>query len=382
MQTPICLVAVFSLVLCVSCASGQGGTTGTRDHPLWVTYAGDAAPGQHGDRAGADEKPGAGKHIVLVSGDEEYRSEEALPQLGKILALRHGFTCTVLFAIDPATGEIDPDNQQNIPGLDVLADADLLIIATRFRDLPDEQMRHIDAYLKSGKPLIGLRTATHAFALKSSETYKHYSNNAPGGGFGRVYLGEKWIAHHGKHGTQSTRGILSPQGVGHPIARGIERYSIWGPTDVYKVRLPLPEPCETIVFGMVLDGMERRSDGIAGPVNQPMMPVAWVQERGDGPDRRDGSDERDGRDQRNTVMPSRTFTTTMGAATDLVADGTRRMIVNAVYWVLEMEDQIPRGGTDVRLIGAYEPTPFGFGGFVKGKTPADHALTQDDLDDR
>lgn len=60
--------------------------------------------------------PGKGKHIVLISGDEEYRSEEGLPQLGKILSRHHGFKCTVLFAIDPATGTIDPNNGRNIPG--------------------------------------------------------------------------------------------------------------------------------------------------------------------------------------------------------------------------------------------------------------------------
>ena len=64
--------------------------------------------------------PGAGKHIVLVSGDEEYRSEEALPMMAKILSTHHGFDCTVLFAIDPETGEIDPEHQTNIPGLDAL----------------------------------------------------------------------------------------------------------------------------------------------------------------------------------------------------------------------------------------------------------------------
>src|SRR5207244_12500945 len=86
--------------------------------------------------------PGKGKHIVLISGDEEYRSEEALPQLGKILSRRHGFKCTVLFPIDPATGAINPD-VSNIPGTGALATADLMIIATRFRDLPDEQMQPI-----------------------------------------------------------------------------------------------------------------------------------------------------------------------------------------------------------------------------------------------
>src|SRR5450755_1610149 len=76
--------------------------------------------------------PGAGKHIVFISGDEEYRSEETLPQLAKILAKHHGFRCTVLFAIDPKTGEINPKVNNNIPGLENLKSADLMIIATRF----------------------------------------------------------------------------------------------------------------------------------------------------------------------------------------------------------------------------------------------------------
>ena len=90
----------------------------------WVVY--DGFPG-----------PGNGKHIVLISGDEEYRSEEGLPQLGKILAKRHGFKCTVLFAIDPESGTIDPNNNRNVPGLEALDDADLMIIALRWRDLPE-----------------------------------------------------------------------------------------------------------------------------------------------------------------------------------------------------------------------------------------------------
>src|SRR5688500_2496432 len=62
--------------------------------------------------------PGKGKRVVLVSGDEEYRSEEALPQLGKILAVHHGFTCTVLFAVNPEDGTINPNRNDNIPGLE------------------------------------------------------------------------------------------------------------------------------------------------------------------------------------------------------------------------------------------------------------------------
>src|SRR5581483_3012107 len=86
----------------------------------WVVYPG-------------GEGPGKGKHIVLVSGDEEYRSEEALPQLGKILSRRHGFKCTVLFAIDPKDGTINPNVNNNIPGLEALKSADAMILFVRWR---------------------------------------------------------------------------------------------------------------------------------------------------------------------------------------------------------------------------------------------------------
>src|SRR5687767_7331240 len=97
-------------------------------HDNWVVY----------DNLG--EGPGKGRHVELISGDEEYRSEESLPQLGKILAQRHGFKCTVLFAVDPATEEINPEIVDNIPGLAALDAAELMIISTRFRSLPDRQM--------------------------------------------------------------------------------------------------------------------------------------------------------------------------------------------------------------------------------------------------
>ncbi|NQT13212.1 MAG: hypothetical protein HQ582_10715, partial [Planctomycetes bacterium] len=89
------------------------------------------------------EGPGCGKQIVFVTGDEEYRSEDSMPQLAKILAVRHGFKCTVLFAINKESGEIDPQTSDNIPGLEALQSADLMVLFTRFRELPDEQMKLI-----------------------------------------------------------------------------------------------------------------------------------------------------------------------------------------------------------------------------------------------
>lgn len=324
------------------------GASCTAAQEQWVTYVG-------------TEGPGVGKHIVLVSGDDEYRSEEALPQLGKILAEHHGFTCTVLFPIDPETGEIKPDHQTNIPGLEALADADLMVVGLRFRDLPDAQMTHIDAYLKSARPVVGLRTSTHAFNIRSSDTYEKYSWRFGGegyeGGFGRQVLGETWIAHHGKHKVESTRGIIAPEAADHPIARGIEPGTIWGPTDVYRARLPLPGDSETIILGAVLTGMSPDDDVVEGEKNDPMMPIAWTKSY-------EGEDGATGR----------VFTTTMGAATDLVAEGSRRMVINGVYWALGLEDAIPAEGTRVDLVGEYEPTPFGFKTYKTGVKPSDHAM--------
>src|SRR5207244_1817703 len=98
------------------------------------------------------------------------------PALGKILASHLGFKCTVLFPVDRRDGAINPNQNDNIPGLEALKSADLMILFTRFRNLPDEQMKFIADYVESGKPVLGLRTATHAFAL-GSKTYGKYSWN-------------------------------------------------------------------------------------------------------------------------------------------------------------------------------------------------------------
>lgn len=296
--------------------------------------------------------PGKGKRIVLVSGDEEYRSEEALPQLARILADRHGFTCTVLFAIDPESGVIDPNRRDNIPGLEALDTADLMLIFTRFRDLPDEQMKHIVDYVESGRPIVAMRTATHAFDIKAGKTYQRYSWNSTqwDGGFGRQVLGETWIEHHGQHGKQSTRGIVARAQARHPILRGIQDGAIWAPTDVYKVRLPLPGDSLPLVYGQVLDGMQPDSPPAAGPQNDPMMPVVWIK----------------------TYKTARVFTTTMGSAQDLENAGFRRLMVNACCWAVGLENRI-LANANVDLAGEYKPSPFKFGGYAKGIRPADLA---------
>ena len=273
--------------------------------------------------------PGQGKHIVLIAGDEEYRSEEAMPQLAKILAVRHGFRCTVLFSMDDEREIIQPNVLDNIPGLESLASADLMIIFTRFRALKDEQMKMVDDYLRSGRPVIGIRTATHAFKINGGP-WAHYSNSYRGDkqewsdGFGRLVLGEKWIAHHGAHRHQSTRGRIAEDAKDHPIARGLNDENIWGPSDVYRVRLPLPGDLKPIVLGEVINrprdyvdddpfyGMRPTDSEPDVTKNDPMMPIAWC-----------------GTYKIPEGERGRVFTSTIGAANDMASEGVRRLLVNA-----------------------------------------------------
>lgn len=303
--------------------------------------------------------PGKGKLVVLIAADEEYRSEETMPQLAQILSKRHGFDCVVLFGIDPKDGAICPNVTDNIPGLEVLKKADLVIMLIRWRNLPDDQLKQIIDYAESGRPLIGMRTATHPFNLKGG-AYLKYSWDYKGadyeGGFGRQVFGETWITHHGEHGKQGTRGLLAPGQEKHPILRGIAPGSIVGPTDVYGLRLPLPGDSLPLVLGEVMEGQEPTSPAAPGAKNAPMMPVAWTKTY-----------------QSASGKTSRVFTTTMGSSQDIASEGLRRLLVNAAYWCLGMEKKIPAKNA-VDFVGEYQPTPFRartMQEWKPGQTPAD-----------
>ncbi len=305
--------------------------------------------------------PGRGKNIVLVAGDDaEYHSEEALPALAKILAVRHGFTCTVLFSINPGDGTIDPRAKHNIPGLEALKQADLLVLFIRWRDLPDEQMKFFIDYFESGRPIIALRTGTHPFELKTSQTYAQWSwdSKVPGweGGFGRKILGETWINHHGNHGSQSTRAWFAPEANQSPILRGVEDGEIWGPTDTYEVRLPMLPSCHPLLLGQVLSWLSPEGSPVTGK-NDPMMPIAWT----------------------NTFTTesgktARVFTSTIGAADDIENEALRRMITNAAYWAVGLESVI-RPKANVAFVGKYDPHSFLNEIYTAGLKPSDLAMT-------
>lgn len=301
----------------------------------------------------AGNEVGNGRHIVFVSGDEEYRSEEALPQLAKILNKHHGFKCTVLFAIDKKDGAtINPNTTDNIPGLEALATADLMVIFTRFRNLPDEQMKHVVDYVNTGKPIVGLRTATHAFNLAKGSKYQNYQWNNKEGGFGRTVLGETWVNHHGAHGKEGTRGIFAKGQENHPILKGIKDGEIFGTTDVYTVKLPLPGDSQPLVMGEVTETLKPDSKAVGGKKNDPMMPVAWT------------------KTYKTDDKMGRVFTTTMGASQDLEFEATRRMVVNGCLWALGLESKIPEK-TNVDIVGEFKASPFRNNGFKPNVKPAD-----------
>jgi len=322
-------------------ASGPMAGQAKADEP-WVVFEG-------------TDGPGKGKHVVLLCGDEEYRSEELIPQLGKILAVHHGFQCTVLFAIDPKTGEIDPQTLDNVPGLEALASADMMIMFFRFRDLPDEKMKLIMDYTHSGRPMMGLRTSTHAFNIRKRPAgpYAKWSFRAKGataGGYGRQVFGETWINHYGHHQRESTRGIVAEGMADHPIVRGCE--DIWGPSDVYGLTT-LCGDCKPVILGQPLVGMDPKDK--PNEKKKP-LPVAWTKTyTGTG------------------GKAARVFTTTMGHAGDLKSEGFRRLLVNGCYWAMGMEEKIaPRAKVD--LIGEYKPNRIGVGGHKKGLKPKDHQI--------
>ena len=328
----------FLFFLSVSCLSYS-------QNKQWVEYSGSQGPGK-------------GKHIVFISGDEEYRSEEGLPMLAQLLAKKYGFTCTVLFAIDPKTGTIDAMNQTNIPGLQKLESADLMFMLIRFRELPDEQMKYIDKYLKAGKPVVALRTSTHAFNYtrnKKGPYAKYDFQSVVKGwedGFGRRILGETWVNHHGKHGEEGTRALIDgiQQNANNPVLNGVK--DIWCATDVYSIR-KLPSNCEVLVYGQSTSGMTAQS-----PVNldKSIMPVAWTKTYTSA-----------------TGKKARVFTTTMGAAIDLLNEDLRRLLVNASFWAVGLEKQIPEKA-DVNYISEFNPTMFGYDLFKKGSYPSKYEL--------
>jgi len=328
-------------VILLAVAAGCLATAGTAfaQNPHLVVYQGTSGPG-------------AGKHIVFLAGDHEYRSEESLPALARILARHYGFKCSVFFTTDPKTGFIEPGSS-HISGLEALKSADLMVVFLRFQDFPDAEMQHIVDYLDRGGPVVGFRTATHAFQIKRADakflkyTWRGGDSQYPGG-FGRQILGETWVSHYGTNHKQSSSLVLDPEQASHPILRGVK--NVWVESGGYTAD-PMPGSV-VLARGRILNGMTPDAPPAA---DKKELPVAWTRTYR-------GASGREGR----------VFTTTHGASEDLRNEGFRRMLVNAVLWAAGLEAAITPT-SDVSLVGPYNPSTYSFGGFVKGVKPSDMA---------
>lgn len=294
---------------------------------------------------------GAGKHIVFLASDHEYRSEEALPALARILAKHYGFKCTVVFGIDPADGTIKPGSSE-ITGLDILREADLMVLFFRFINMADDEMQHFVDYVDRGGPILGLRTSTHAFNIPEDRKFHAYDYRFMGVdyfmGFGRQVLGETWVTHYGDNHRQSSTLTPAEDQHNHPILRGVAAMHVVAGAYTAK---PMKDSI-VLANATVLNGMT--PDSPADPEKKP-QPVVWTRTY----------TSKSGKD-------ARIFTTTQGASQDLLNDGFRRLLVNAHLWCLGMEDQI-QPDAPIAFVGPYHPTSFSFTEYRRGIKPADLA---------
>ncbi len=304
------------------------------ENPQWLIYPG--SPG-----------PGHGKQIVLIAADQEYRSEQSMPMLAKILSAHHGFDCTVLFGVN-GRGEVDPTlpvypekgkeaefREHHIPGLEHLASADLVIFFTRLLTLPKSEQEQIVSYVDSGKPIIALRTANHGFRNPLP-----YRINGRQVRWGEDVLGGTFLNHHGRWMADSTRGKIVEAQKDHPVLTGVT--DLWGDSDVYRTYEEgkgLPADCTALVWGQPLMG--RQPDDPPNGQLEP-LPVVWVKTW-----------------QTSGGKTARIFHSTMGSGTDLKNPGLRRLIINAAYWGMGLESAI-NTNLSVAIVGDYQPLGSGF----------------------
>lgn len=267
---------------------------------------------------------GRAPHVVFVTGDDEYRSEITMPMIAAILEKAHGMTTSVAYA------KPIPQTKGNIEGLEALETADLMVMYTRFRALPDDQLARIMKYVDSGKPVVGLRTSTHAFLYPEGSTHVALND-----GFGRDVFGQRWITHHGNKST--TQVSVTSSSASHPILRGVSPFSArsW----LYHVE-PLNGPATILLEGDSLNSQQVGKHDTY-PTHQP---VAWTRE----------------------YKGARVFFTTLGHPTDFEQPSMRRLVVNGILWALGRD--IPSGGAEATPVTPYvAPESFDLSKAPKGE---------------
>lgn len=308
------------IVLSASCLLAAGSIhTHASDLPANIAHL-----------AGKEGKP----HLVFVTGDEEYRSEETMPMLARILHRDHGFTVSVCFAL--TDGIIDPDRLDHIEGLEILSSADMMIMNTRFRKLPDAQLKHITDFAESGKPMAGFRTATHAF--------RYGGGNNMDKEWPQKVFGLPWISHHGH--TSSTDATIAQGQENHPVLRGVKPFHARSWLYHSTTLLPSVTP---LIMGRAIKSPEPGGEYFGDPHT-----VAWVHEY-------------EGKNGK-----SRVFFTTAGHSEDFKREEFRKLSLNGILWALGMEDSIPAEGSKTDFAAPFEPNPSSASGkaYKHGLKPA------------
>ncbi|MEO5822949.1 MAG: ThuA domain-containing protein [Vicinamibacteraceae bacterium] len=259
--------------------------------------------------AQAPTTPARPPHVVFVTGDDEDRSEISMPMIAAILEKRHGLRTSVAYA------KPTPQTKDHIEGLEALATADLMVMFLRYRALPDAELNQILTYVKTGKPIVGFRTSTHAFNYPAGSSHTDLND-----GFGLDAWGQKWITHHGH--TSTTTVALRAEAASHPILRGVTPFAAksW----LYHVA-PLSGPATLLLDGTAVNS-ERTQTFDQFP---PLQPVAWTRDHNG----------------------ARVFFTTLGHPGDFEQPSMRRLTVNAILWALGRE--VPAQGADATPVTPY-----------------------------
>ncbi len=238
-------------------------------------------------------------HVVFVTGDHEYGSEETMPILAAALEKRYGLKTTVLKAYP------DENAEENIPGLEALSTADLAVFYLRWRRLPKEQLEPIRKYLDAGKPVVAFRTTTHAFNYPKGHALE------PWNAFARDYLGGPpgWGGGHYHYGhTSSTDVAIDPAAANDPILTGVAK-SFHVPSWLYHV-LPdyPPAAAKRLLIGRAVNPEKRPNREAVD------NPVAWTWKNKAG---------------------GRVFMTTLGHPEDFKVESFQRLVVNGIHWALD-----------------------------------------------
>ena len=197
----------------------------------------------------ADTRP----HVAILLGEDEYDTATTLPKFAAE-ELGKDYRVSLVF--------LDEKSKASFPGLEVINDADLLLISVRRRPLPKSELDQIRGFVASGKPVIGIRTASHAFHLRNQPAPQGLADWPE---IDAVVFGGSYSNHHA-HDKRSDISLI-PQAKDHPILQGISAAEFPGGGGLYQTS-PLKPGATELLRGKV--------EGIAQA-----EPVAWTFTRAD-----------------------------------------------------------------------------------------------------